>query len=67
MLKRWASRCPLRASLFIDALGEVVDLDGEAVGHLVEDGGIDADSGLLHAQKDGDEREIDGVVDICNF
>ena len=53
------------AGVGVDALGEVVDLDGEAGGHLAEDGGVDADAGLLHAQEDGDEREIDGVVDVA--
>ena len=56
MLKRWPD-------VGVDALGEVVDLDGEAGGHLAEDGGVDADAGLLHAEEDGDERKVDGVVD----
>ena len=51
--------------LVVDALGEVVDFDGEAGGHVVEDGGIDADAGLLHAEEDGDEGEIDGGVDMA--
>ena len=59
MLKRWPE-------LGVDALGEVVDLDGEAGGHGGEDVGVDADAGLLHAQEDGDEREIDGLVDVCS-
>ncbi len=26
-------------------------------------GGVDADAGLLHAQQDGDERQVDLLVD----
>ena len=26
--------------------------------------GVDADAGLLHAEQDGDEGEVDGVVDV---
>ncbi len=47
-----------------DALGEGVHLDGEARGHGGEDGGVDADARLLHAQKDGDEREVHGAVEV---
>jgi len=28
------------------------------------DGGVDADASLLHAQKDGDEREVHGAVEV---
>ena len=38
----------------VDALGEVVDGDGEAGGHFAEEGGVDADAVLLHAEEDGD-------------
>ena len=31
---------------------------------LAEDVEIDADAGLLHAEEDGDERQVDGVVDV---
>ena len=48
-----------------DALGEGVHLDGEARGHGGEDGGVDADAGLLHAQEDGDEREVHGLVEVA--
>ena len=44
--------------------GEVVDVDGEAGGHGAEDGGVDADAGLLHAEEERDEREVDGLVDV---
>ncbi len=37
-----------------DALGEGVHVDGEARGHGGENGGVDADAGLFHAQEDGD-------------
>ena len=47
-----------------DALGEGVHFDGEARGHGGEDGGVDADARLLHAQKDGDEREVHGAVEV---
>ena len=44
--------------------GEVVDLDGEARGLLAEEVEVDADAGLLHAEEDGDEREVEDVVDV---
>ena len=47
-----------------DAFGQGVHLDGEARGHGGEDSGVDAYAGLLHAQKDGDEREIHGAVEM---
>ena len=47
-----------------DALGEGVHLDGEAGGHGGEDRGVDADARLLHAQEDGDEREVHGAVEM---
>jgi len=47
-----------------DALGEGVHLDGETRGHGGEDRRVDADAGLLHAQKDGDEREVHGAVEM---
>ena len=52
------------AGVGVDLLGEVVDLDGEARGHLAEELGVDADAGLLHAEEDGDEGQVDGVVDV---
>jgi len=42
------------AGVGVDLFGEVVDLDGESVGHGVEDFGGDADAGLFHAEEDGD-------------
>ena len=48
----------------VDALGEVVDLHAEACGLLAEEVEVDADAGLLHAEEDGDEWEVDGVVDV---
>jgi hypothetical protein len=48
----------------VDALGEVVDGDGEARGHLAQQIGVDADAGLLHAEEHGDEREVDVLVDV---
>ena len=33
---------------------------------VAEDGGVDADAGLLHAEEDGDEREVDGLVDVMS-
>ncbi len=53
------------AGVGVDALGEVVDRrrrGGEDM--LAEEGGVDADAGLLHAQEDGDEGEVDGRVDV---
>ena len=31
-----------------------------------EDVEVDADAGLLHAEEDGDQREVDGVVDVVS-
>ncbi len=47
-----------------DAFGEGVHLDGEARGHGGEDRSVDADARLLHAQQDGDEREVHGAVEV---
>ena len=52
------------AGLLEYLLGEGVHLDGEARGHGGEDRGVDADARLLHAQKDGDEWEVHGAVEV---
>ena len=52
------------AGVGVDALGEGVDGDGEAGGHFAEELGVYADSGLLHAEEDGDEGEVHLGVDV---
>ena len=64
MLKRGGVLAGGFAGLGVDAVGEGVHLDGEARGHGGEDAGVDADAGLLHAQEDGDQREVHGLVDV---
>jgi hypothetical protein len=48
----------------VDAFGQVVDGDREARGHRAQLLRVDADAGLLHAQEDGDEREVEGFIDV---
>ncbi len=52
------------AGFGVDAFAEGVDSDGEAGAHVAEEDGVDADAGLLHAEEDGDERKVDGAVDV---
>ena len=51
------------AGTFEDLLADPVHLHRQPVTHGGENRAVDADAGLFHAQEDGDEREVDGVVD----
>ena len=46
-----------------DALADALQLDGEALGEAVEHAEIDAHAGLLHAEEDRRERQVDLCVD----
>ena len=49
-----------------DALADAFDLCAETFGKAVENGGVDADAGLLHAEEHGSEGQIDFAVDAVD-
>src|SRR5436190_9167628 len=57
-----SSHCSTRLS--VDALSEIVDLNCQATRHVTKYSGVDANSHLLHPQKNRHKRLVDRVVNL---